>query len=84
LNIFINPKQLPNIKNKISKKEIHDKEHYYKLVKRGLELDKIEIGKPYPSNKKIDYKKNKIIHREYEENFKKKKNRRRFHQILKH
>ena len=77
LNIFINSKPLPNIKNKISRKEIHDKEYYYKLVKRGLELDKIEIGKPYPSNKKIDYKKDKIIRREYEESFKKKKNRRR-------
>ena len=77
LNIFINSKPLPNIKNKISRKEIHDKEYYYKLVKRGLELDKIEIGKPYPSNKKIDYKKDKIIRREYEESFKKKRNRRR-------
>jgi len=77
INIFINSKPLPNIKNKIYREKAHNKEYYNRLVKRGLELDKIEIGKPYPSIKKIDYKKDKIIRKEYEESFKNKKNRRR-------
>ena len=76
-NIFINSKPLQNINNKKSNKKAHNKEYYNNLVKKGLELDKIEIGKPYPSIKKINYKKDKIIRKEYEESFKKKKNRRR-------
>ena len=77
INIFVYSKPLPNIKNKISREKVHNKEYYNNLVKKGLELDKIEIGKPYPSIKKIDYKKDKIIRKEYEESFKNKKNRRR-------
>ena len=77
INIFVYSKPLPNIKNKISREKVHNKEYYNNLVKKGLELDKIEIGRPYPSIKKIDYKKDKIIRKEYEESFKNKKNRRR-------